>query len=131
MELQERYVNKFYENLAAGKLIGQKCNDCGTYMVFPVPVCSECQGTDLSWVELKKEGKVLFFDIQYFPSARFASFGVPCAVGLVQLKDGPAMHLPIEGIDLKDPGKDRDRLPIDAEILIRELGGNQVPVAKV
>lgn len=131
MQLTDRYVNTFFESLEQGKFVGQKCNDCGTYQAFPVPVCNNCQGMDLSWVELKKEGQLLFFDVQYFPSARFASFGAPCALGLVQLADGPAMQLPVEGINLEDPAQDRARLPLAVDILIKELGGNAVPIAKV
>ena len=72
MQLTERYVNTFFESLEQDKFMGQKCNDCGAYQVFPVPVCNSCQGTNLSWTELQKEGQLLFFDVQYFPSDRFS-----------------------------------------------------------
>jgi uncharacterized OB-fold protein len=130
MKTQERYVNKFFENLADGKLMGQKCNDCGTYRLLPVPVCANCKGTNLSWTELSKEGKLLLFSIANFPNARFAKLA-PYAYGSVQLKEGPVFWMPVEGIDVQNPEREFDRLPLDVDIVIKELAGNPVPTAKV
>jgi len=130
MEMEERYVDKFFGYLAEGKLMGQKCNTCGTYRLFPVPVCSNCQGTDLSWTELTKEGKLLFFTITTMPPVRFARF-TPCAFGCIELKEGPVFWTLVEGIDLKNPEKEFKRLPLNVSIEIREMAGNNVPVAKI
>jgi uncharacterized OB-fold protein len=130
METKERYVDKFYTNLAEGRFTGQKCNDCGTYRLFPVPVCENCQGTNVSWIELSKAGKLLLFSIPYIPPARFAEYA-PYAFGSVQLEEGPVFWTLVEGVDLKNPEKDFGRLPLDVDIVIRELAGNCVPTAKV
>jgi uncharacterized OB-fold protein len=130
METKERYVNRFYTNLAENKLVGQKCEDCGTYRLFSMPVCENCQGTRLSWIELSNDGKLLFFSIPYIPPARFAEYG-PYAFGSIQLKEGPVFWTLVEGIDLQNPEKDFSRLPLDVDILIKELAGNCVPIAKV
>jgi len=131
MQLKERYVGKFYGFLAENKLVGQRCNACGTYRLFPVPVCSNCQGTDLSWMELAKEGKLLFFSITIIGrSVRFSRF-TPCAFGCIELKDGPVFWSLVEGIDLKNPEKELKRLPLDVNIEIREIAGNKVPIAKI
>jgi uncharacterized OB-fold protein len=130
MKTQERYVEKFYGYLADGKLMGQKCNDCGSYRLAPVPVCENCQSTNLSWTELSKEGKLLLFTITTMPPARFASLA-PCAFGSVQVKEGPVLWTLIEGIDIKNPTREFDRLPMDVDIVIKELAGNHVPTARV
>jgi uncharacterized OB-fold protein len=130
MEMKERYVNKLYGYWAEGRLMGQKCNDCGTYVLLPVPVCNNCQGTNLSWTELSKEGKLLLFSIAYFPLLRFAKYA-PCAFGSVQLKDGPILWTLVEGIDLKNPVKEFARLPLDVDIEMRQMAGNYIPVCKV
>jgi len=130
MKTQERYVNKFFENLADGKLMGQKCNDCGAYRLLPVPVCENCKGTNLSWVELHKEGKLTLFSIANSPNARYAKFG-PYAYGSVQLKEGPVCWMPVEGIDIKNPAKEFDRLPMAVDIVFKEWAGNTIPIAKV
>ncbi len=130
MEMQERYVDNFYKHLVEDRLMGQKCNDCGTYRLLPVPVCENCQGTNLSWTELSKEGKLLLFSITYMPPARFAKYA-PCAFGSVQLKEGPVFWTLVEGIDLNNPAKDFDRLPLDVDIEMRDMAGNRVPICKV
>lgn len=130
MKMTERYVDRFYTFLAEGKLMGQICNDCGAYRLVPVPVCENCQGTNLSWTELSKEGKLLLFSITYMPPARFAKY-TPCAFGSVQLAEGPVFWTLIEGIDIDNPTKDFERLPLDVDIEIREMAGNHVPIGIV
>lgn len=130
MEMKERYVGKFYDYLAEGKLMGQRCDDCGTYRLMPVPVCENCQGTNLSWTELSKKGKLLLFSITHMPPARFAEYA-PCAFGSVQVEEGPVVWVMVEGIDLDNPEDEFERLPLNVHLEMRDLAGNRVPVAKV
>ena len=130
MDMEERYVGSFYSNLAEGKLMGQKCKTCGTYRLFPVPVCAECQGTDLLQTELKKKGKLLFVSVANFPPPRFAQYA-PCAIGCVQLTEGPVFWALVEGIDINNPEAEHNRLPLDVDIEMKEIAGNIVPIGKV
>ena len=126
----ERYVQTFYQYLGEDKLVGQRCDTCGTYRLFPVPVCSDCQGTKLSWTELSPEGKLLLFSVSHMPPQRFAQ-QVPCGMGLVQLKEGPVFWTRVEGVDLEEPERDLERLPLDVEIEWMDLAGNRIPVCRV
>lgn len=131
MEMKERYVDSFYSYLAEGKLMGQRCKTCGTYRLFPVPVCSECQGTDMSWAELSKEGKLLFFSSSDLVPARFANY-TPCVMGCVQLKEGPVFWALVDGgIDIQNPESELNRLPLDVDIEMRDIAGNTVPICKI
>jgi uncharacterized OB-fold protein len=130
MQMKERYVGSFYGHLAEGKLMGQRCATCGTYRLFPVPVCSECQGRDLIWKELSKEGKLLFFSIANLVPARFASYA-PCVIGCIHLKDGPVFWTMVEGINTKNQEVETKRLPLDVDIEMKEIAGNIVPIGKV
>jgi uncharacterized OB-fold protein len=130
MEFTERYVNTFFENLAKGRLMGQKCKTCGTYRLFPVPVCANCQGTDMVWTELSKKGKLLLFGVSTMPPERFAHLA-PAAEGWIQLEEGPLLVCLTEGVDIKNPEKDNKRLPLDVDIEMREIAGNFIPVAKI
>jgi uncharacterized OB-fold protein len=130
MKTQERYVNEFFGHLADGKLMGQKCDDCGTYRLLPMPVCEKCKGTNLSWTELSKEGKLLLFSVTNFPNARFGKMA-PYAYGSVQLKEGPVFWMPVEGIDVQNPAREFDRLPVDVDIVFKELAGNPTTFAVV
>ena len=130
MEMKERYVGTFYNSLAEGKLMGQKCNKCGTYRLYPVPVCSNCQSTDMAWTELNKEGKLLYFSIPRVVPTRFERY-VPCVVGCIQLKDGPVFWGMVDGINMRDAAGEANRLPMDVTIEMKEIAGNIVPTAKV
>lgn len=130
MELKERYVGSFYSHLAEGKLMGQRCKTCGTYRLFPVPVCSDCQGTDLIWTELSKEGKLLFFSVPRVVPSRFERY-LPYVAGCMQLKEGPVFWAIVEGIDMKNLEKELSRLPLDVHIEMKELAGNIVPIGKI
>lgn len=130
MEMKERYVETFYDNLAKGKIMGQRCKSCGTYRVFPVPVCWECQGTDLELTELSKEGRLLFFNIPKVVAARFEPY-MPCVSGCIQIKEGAVLWCIVEGIDIENPDKEFARLPIDVKIELKEIAGNVVPTAKI
>lgn len=130
MDTQEHYVDKFFTYLSEGKLMGQKCDDCGAYTLYPVPVCNSCKGTNLSWTELSGKGKLLFYSVSRYPAVRFAKYA-PCGFGSIQLNEGPVFFGIVDGVDLNNPAKDFDRLPLDVDIEIREVAGNFVPTAKV
>ena len=130
MEMKERYVGSFYGYLAEGKLMGQRCKACGTYKLFPMPVCSNCQSTELSWTELSKEGKLLFFAVSEMVPPRFARYA-PFVFGCIQLKEGPVFWGMVEGIDMDKPEKELARLPLDVSIEMKELAGNIVPIGRV
>jgi uncharacterized OB-fold protein len=130
MEMKERYVGSFYGYLAEGKLMGQKCQTCGTYRLFPVPVCSHCQGTDMLWTELSKEGKLLFFSVAYRVPPMY-DVDHPCAVGCIQLKEGPVFWGMLEGIDINKPEEEFTRLPRDVYIDFKEVAGNIIPIGRL
>lgn len=130
MDTQEHYVDKFYNYMSESNLMGQKCADCGSYNLFPVPVCKNCKGTNLKWTQLSGKGKVLLFSVSYYPPARWAKLA-PCAFGSVQLDEGPVFWTLVEGIDIKNPVKEFMRLPIPVDIVIQDLIGNHIPTAKV
>jgi uncharacterized OB-fold protein len=130
METIERYVDSFYNYLAQGKLMGQKCRACGTYRLYPVAVCSHCQGTDLAWTELSKEGKLLFFSVSHRVPPMFAEFA-PCAVGCIQLKEGPVFWGMVEGLDIQEPEGELARLPRDVIIDFKQAAGNTIPIGRV
>jgi uncharacterized OB-fold protein len=133
MEYTERYVSKFYDNLAKGKLVGQKCNKCHGYQPFPSPWCRHCQSTDLKYVDFSMKGKVIYIGVAPFAEERFMKSGLyPLAIGAVQCEEGPVLYIPIiEGIDVKDIVEANRLCPMDVVIETKDFGGNPIPVAKV
>ncbi|HWX76818.1 MAG TPA: zinc ribbon domain-containing protein, partial [Candidatus Acidoferrales bacterium] len=42
----------FWDGAKGGKLMMQKCGDCGTWIFCPRPVCGDCASDKLEWVQL-------------------------------------------------------------------------------
>jgi len=79
-------VNKFRQALREGKFLGLKCNQCGTYIVPPKKVCTECKGEDMGITEIKREATVKTGTIIYVPPKGYPN---PTIVVLVELAEGP------------------------------------------
>ena len=90
----------FNEALKANKLLGLKCQDCGTITVPPKMVCRKCASPNLAVVELKGAGK-----IQTFTTCNVAPEGredeIPYVILLVELDEGPWIMGNLTGTDPK------------------------------
>lgn len=91
-------IESFYKFVGEGKLMAAKCNKCGEVMLPPRPVCSKCFGKDMSWIEVKPEGKLLTYTVIHVAPKQFEA-QVPYAVGIVKLEDGPQLLGMIRGIE--------------------------------
>jgi len=84
-------MESFYKFVSERKLVAAKCNECGTMLLPPRPVCTKCLSTDFKWVELKGKGKLLSYTVIHVSPVQFQSMA-PYTVGILELEDGP--HLP-------------------------------------
>ncbi len=80
---------KEYNNaLRKNKLMGLKCNSCGTITCPPKMACQECAGLDSEVVQLSGKGKLVSFTTHYIaPLGRENE--LPYTVALVELDEGP------------------------------------------
>ena len=53
----------FYEGLKEGKLLVQKCSNCGEYTFYAHFVCPNCLQDALQWVEAKGTGTVYTYTV--------------------------------------------------------------------
>ncbi|OPX39673.1 MAG: hypothetical protein B1H11_02420 [Desulfobacteraceae bacterium 4484_190.1] len=87
MEYKLTFKN-YSKALTKGKLLGLKCNECGSITVPPKMTCQECGGTDLEIVELSKKGKITTYTLVHVaPEGRENE--LPYIIALVQLDEGP------------------------------------------
>jgi len=130
MVKMEPIVEKWYNYFEEGKIMGFKCQRCGSYIFPPVPVCEHCSGTNLTWEELSGEGTLLEFDINRFPDPPFAKFA-PFAYGHVKLKEGPTYGSIIEGINLDNPKEEFEKLPMDVKAEVKQMEGYKIIAFRV
>ncbi len=93
----------FWEGLAAGKLMIQRCASTGAYHFPPTTFCPNAGLERPEWVEASGRGKVFSWIVVRHPVPKDVyADAVPYAVGLIELEEGCRMTGNIIGIDVDD-----------------------------
>ena len=83
-------IKRFQEGIREGVIRGYLCADCGAKVVGIVEFCPSCHGKNLKEVDIRGEGKVLTYTIQFVAPEQFMN-EVPYAWVIVELDEGPKM----------------------------------------
>lgn len=86
----------FWDGVAAGRLLIQRCMACGTLRHPWLPGCNACGGLDWDTVEASGEGTVYSYVVMHHPP--FPAFDPPYAVGLIELAEGVRMVSNVVGV---------------------------------
>ena len=82
----------FWEGCRAGKLLIQRCAQCGTHRFPPGPFCPACQSRESQWIEASGRGRVFSWIVVEHPIPADVYRGdVPYAVALIDLEEGVRM----------------------------------------
>lgn len=108
MTEQPRFTaQEFRRQLAAHKLMGARCTDCGAIYVPPRPVCPECLNAALEWVELSGAGQLVAYTVIVVAPTMMLEAGYgrknPYCTGVVALAEGPRVSAQILGVDVAHP----------------------------
>jgi len=76
----------FWDAAAAGRLVAQRCADCGRFRHPPRPMCPECHSLAVEVVDLSGRGTVYSYEILHHP--QHPAFEYPLLVVLVDLDEG-------------------------------------------
>lgn len=102
-------MRAYHDFLDKNRIMGSKCTGCGKIYLPPRPVCPECGGREMEWVELKGEGAIQAYTVITVPLTRLSDH-CPYAVGVVKLDDGPSVTGRILGIT------DGDEISVGARV---------------
>jgi len=80
----ETVVNQFYSYLKQGKIMGRKCEACGTFQFPPQGICSQCGSGGLVWAPVSGKGTLLFAS-----TGEHRMMGLRFVQGTVKLEEGP------------------------------------------
>ena len=96
--ISQTKVNRFVDELAAGKLMATVCKKCGKKYYPPMADCSNCMLSDMEWRQIQGKGTLVTFTKIYVPPDHFAirqplmPFSniqfEPCPIGLLEVEDG-------------------------------------------
>lgn len=75
----------FWDAALEGKLVGNKCSNCGTFRLPPTPFCYECQHRETEWVELPGTGAIYSFIIVRHPLRPEMQEAVPYVSAVIEV----------------------------------------------
>lgn len=89
----------FWTAAREGKLVVQKCPNCGTTDFFPKPWCIECGKREREWVEVSRTGTVYSYTAASLVMMNLPGWkeDLPVILCLVDLDDGPRMYAQLTG----------------------------------
>ena len=112
---------QFERFLQDGKLMGVRCTECKTLFVPPRVICMRCHSSDMEWVEMKGEGRLVAFTCISIGTPAMIEEGYnrnnPYCSGAVELIEGPRVVGRIEGVDTRNPETIKVGTPMKAAFL--------------
>jgi uncharacterized OB-fold protein len=87
----------FWEAASRGRLVVQRCRECGTYEWTPQVACSRCLTETLDWAPMSGRGTVYSFSIVHRPQT--PAFRAPYVVAIVELEEGVRMLTDLVDVD--------------------------------
>lgn len=110
-------VDRFIEEMRENRLMASKCKACGETYLPPRAEC-KCQSTDMEWVEVPKEGKIVAFSIIHFGPESMAKYS-PYVVGVVEFENGLRLLSRITGLT------QRPQVGMKVQVAPQEVEGDQ------
>lgn len=83
----------YWEGLKSGKLMIQRCAGCGAWQWGPEWICHSCHCFDLTWEEIKAEGRIYSWERVWHPVHPALKTAVPYLVVLVELAQTSSVRL--------------------------------------
>ncbi len=111
----------YHKFLNEEKLMGSRCQRCGTLFVPPRPICIKCRKSDMEWVAMKGEGKLVAFTCIAIGPRFMTEAGYdrehPYVSGVIKLEEGVRVDGRIEEVDGRRPETMRIGVPLVVKFL--------------
>ncbi len=111
----------WWEGIAAGELLIQKCKSCGLLRHPPRPMCGACQSLEWEGVPSAGSGTVYSYTVLHHP--KIPGYEFPLAVALIDLEEGTRIVANVAGCE-----PDALEVGMQVECRIEEVeGGMKLP----
>ena len=94
LPVPDRDSAPYWEALAGGRFLLQRCRSCGRWTWPARPICSGCHGEDLAWEEPSGGGEVYSWVVTHQPYGRDLVDQVPYTVALVRIDEQDDILIP-------------------------------------
>jgi uncharacterized OB-fold protein len=116
----------YHQFLDEERLMGSRCQECGALFVPPRPICIECQGQAMEWVEMAGTGKLAAFTCISVGPRLMIEQGYdrehPYVSGVVELTEGARVDAQIVEIDAQKPETIKIGMSLVVKFLHRGAG---------
>jgi uncharacterized OB-fold protein len=99
----------YWDGLNQGRLLLQRCADCGKVRHYPRPICDTCWSMNAAWIEASGQGTVHSWTISHHAFHPGFRGDLPYVLLTVDLPEGVRMNAQARGID---PASLRVGLPV-------------------
>lgn len=106
----------FWTAAKEGKLVIQKCDDCGQWQFPPEPSCTLCGSPKIAWAEASGRAELYSWTVAHPPLLPYFQPHAPWPVAAVQLEEGPRMIT-----NLLDIPVEEYRIGLELEAAFREI----------
>jgi uncharacterized protein len=97
-DLTDPLTAPFWQATREGKLLVQKCGQCGYLRWPPGPGCPQCLTPGSEWTPLSAAGVLYSYAEYHRALAPAFKDDVPYSVGLIELDEGPRMYGTLVGL---------------------------------
>jgi uncharacterized OB-fold protein len=112
----------FWDAADEGRLVAQRCAECGRLRHPPRPMCPECGSLVVEMAELSGRGVVYSYALLHHP--QHPAFEYPVLAALIDLDEGIRVVSNLVGLE---PSEIRIGLPVEVEFVSTD-GDHRVPV---
>lgn len=81
----------FLEAWRDGRLVVQRCRDCGLTFFYPRPMCPRCWSAELQWVESQGRGRIVSFSRIHRPVHPSFADEIPVVLAEIALSEGATL----------------------------------------
>lgn len=85
------WAQPFWDAARAGRLLIQRCRDCGKPCFYPRIACPNCGAAALDWVEARGRGSVYSYTVVQNNAPSAFTADVPYVVAVIRLEEGVQM----------------------------------------
>src|SRR5262245_45179208 len=119
----------YWAGCKEGRLVVQRCAECGTFRHPPAPVCHACLSDATEWAPLSGRGVVFTYTVGHHPVHPKLAERVPYNVVLVAREGAPGVRLISNVVDAA-PEELRVGLPVEV-VFEESISDTRIPRFKV